>query len=171
MQARYGISERLALRIGRLAQGRPVVDAGCGAGGNAIGFARAGSQVVAIEADAERLALARHNARLYGVAKRITFVHGDACERLEPNAEAILFVDPPWGADWARSGCQPEDMPLLMHLVERAPGFAALWAKLPPSCATAPLLAGQAGDAQAVFGEAEGDRRRIKFVLVRRGET
>lgn len=159
--------ERLAARIGRWAEGRPVVDAGCGVGGNAIGFARAGSRVIAIEADADRLALARHNARVYGVADRIAFVHGDAREHATPDPEAILFVDPPWGADWDRGGCAPGDLPLLPELLARAPDFAALWVKLPPSCATAPLLAGHRGAARAMFGEAAGDRRRIKFVLVR----
>jgi hypothetical protein len=161
--------EVLAMRVAAWAEGRPVVDAGCGVGGNAIAFARAGSRVCAIEADAERLALARHNAGVYGVAEAIEFVHGDARElvvaRRDP--EAILFVDPPWGADWSRRGCGLAQLPLLADLLPHAGGYAQLWAKLPPSFATAELLGDRPGQVDALFGEAEGDRRRVKFVLVR----
>jgi hypothetical protein len=38
-----------------------------------------------------------------------------------------------------------------------------------PSCAVGPLIAGHpSAQVDALFGEAEGDRRRVKFVLVRR---
>lgn len=162
--------ELLALEVAALAQGRPVVDAGCGAGGNAIAFARAGCQVCALEADAGRLELARHNAGVYGVRDRIEFVHADALAWVaaRPDPAAILFVDPPWGADWDRSGCGLASLPLLEGLLPHAGGYAALWAKVPPSFATAQLLDGAAGEARALFGAAEGDRRRVKFVLVRR---
>lgn len=161
--------EALALRVGAWAGGRPVVDAGCGAGGNAIGFARSGCAVRAIERDAGRLADARHNASRYGVGARIEFVLGDALElaREAPSEDAILFVDPPWGADWDRRACGLEDFPLLAQLRAQARGYAALWAKLPPSFASGQLLEGRAGSVRAVFGEGEGDRRRVKFVLVR----
>ena len=54
-----------------------VVDAFAGVGGNAIQFAFTCERVIAIDLDADRLALARHNAQVYGVADRIEFVHGD----------------------------------------------------------------------------------------------
>jgi SAM-dependent methyltransferase len=162
--------EPLAVRMAEWAQGRAVVDAGCGIGGNAIAFARAGCRVLAIEADAGRLDLARHNAAVYGVARQIEFVHGDALvlvpERRDP--EAILFVDPPWGVDWPRAGCGLVDLPLLADVLPHAAGYAALWAKVPPSFATAELFERGSGRADAFFGEAQGDRRRVKFVLVRR---
>jgi hypothetical protein len=164
--------ELLAMRIAAWAKGRAVVDAGCGIGGNAIAFARTGCSVLAIEADAQRLELARDNAAVYGVAKQIEFVHGDALAlvpaRRDP--EAILFVDPPWGADWSRAGCGLAELPLLAALLPHAVGYAALWAKLPPSFATRELAGSDGGPARvdAMFGEAEGDRRRVKFVLVRR---
>lgn len=163
--------ERLAVRMAGWADGRTVVDAGCGVGGNAIAFARAGSRVIAIEADAARLELARHNAAVYGVGARIEFVHGDAIELVPRHAGAdrILFVDPPWGVEWDRGASTIDELPLLAALVPLAHGYAELWAKLPPSCAIGSLLAGVAGGrVDAMFGEAEGDRRRVKFVLVRR---
>lgn len=163
--------EALALALGRMAQGRVVIDAGCGVGGNTIGFARAGCEVVAIERSSERLAMARHNAEVYGVADRIRFVHGDAARLADEfivrgdGPSTIVFVDPPWGRDWADRELQLADFPLLAELRERATrSEAALWAKLPPAAPIAEL----GGTPEAVFGAAEGDFRRIKFVLVRR---
>ena len=61
-----------------------VLDLFCGCGGNAISFARhpSVSRVVAVELDAARLAMARHNACVYGVQRKIEWVHGDAVEVL-----------------------------------------------------------------------------------------
>lgn len=159
--------ERLALGIAGTAAHAPIVDAGCGLGGNAIAFARAGCRVIAIEADEARLALARHNAEIYQVHDRIRFVHGDAVELAAELAErdAILFVDPPWGPDCNRERCGLADLPLLADLLPIASNYAALWAKLPPSFATAELADAVA---EAWFGESPGDRRRIKFVLLRK---
>jgi trimethylguanosine synthase len=159
--------ESLALELGRMAEGRRVIDAGCGVGGNAIGFARAGCEVVAIEQSRERLAMARHNAGIYGVADRIRFVHGDALARAEEfmSAGTIVFVDPPWGRDWAERTLCLADFPLLAAMRELAVRKeAALWAKLPAAFPVAEL----GGEARAVFGVESGDLRRIKFLLVRR---
>ena len=161
--------EALALELGKRFGGRKVVDAGCGAGGNSIGFARAGCTVVAIEQDAGRLADARHNARIYGVDRSIEFVRGDALEvatrRADP--EAVLFLDPPWGVDWARAGVSVTDLPLLetvlrTQLRER---YAALVVKLPPSFRAAEI---DGGRPEAVYGVGKGDDRRVKFLLVSR---
>lgn len=159
--------ERLALRIARTADHAPIVDAGCGLGGNAIAFARAGCRVTAIEADPARLALARHNAEIYQVADRIRFIPGDAFTLAREHAErdAILYVDPPWGREWNRERCDLAQLPLLAALLPiAASGYAALWAKVPPSFAIEEL---PGAVPEAWFGEAEGDRRRVKFVLLR----
>lgn len=160
--------EPLALALGRRAKGRRVVDAGCGVGGNAIGFARAGCEVIAIERSRERLAMARHNAALYGVGDRIRFVEGDALAEAAPwlGPDVIAFVDPPWGREASERALVLDELPLLagmLALAERR--GAALWAKLPAGFATASLAPSHV---EAVFGVAEGDARRIKFVLVRR---
>jgi hypothetical protein len=73
-----------------------IVDGFCGAGGNAIAFARAGRRVIAIDTRPDRLAQAHHNAGIYGVADRITFLRGDFFA-LSPPADAC-FLDPPWAA-------------------------------------------------------------------------
>lgn len=175
-QGRFSLTpEALALRIGRDAMAAGLVrvlDAGCGAGGNAIGFARAGCEVCAVERDPARLAMARHNAGVYGAAQRIAFEVGDALERARSGDFDLIFVDPPWGPDWDRTCTGAADFPLLQALhSQRAPGPAgtqqrrpALWAKLPPSFDFSQL---PGATPAAVFGEAAGDRNRVKFVLAR----
>lgn len=54
-----------------------MIDAFCGVGGNAIQFAFTCERVIAIDINAERLEMARHNAAVYGVADRIEFILGD----------------------------------------------------------------------------------------------
>ena len=156
--------EALALAIGRRVAGASVVDAGCGAGGNTIGFARARCRVTAIERDAGRLANARHNAGIYGVADSITFVHGDAVAEARTRTADVLFCDPPWGA-WDKARTTVDDLPLLAALLEitQTGGYGRLLAKVPPSFdpTTVP-----AATAEALFGEAPGDRHRIKCVLI-----
>lgn len=155
--------ERLALEIGRSAQGRPVIDATCGSGGNAIGFARAGCSVVAIDLDGTRLADAAHNARVYGVADRIRFVEGDAVAEAPRLEGALVFVDPPWGADWDRRRTGLADLPLLRTLLDAEP--REVWAKVPPSFDPAEV---PGAVPEAWFGRAEGDSRRVKFLMLRR---
>lgn len=156
--------EALALALGRLAGARPVIDATCGAGGNTIGFARAGATVHAVERDPDRLALARHNARVYGVADRITFHLGDAEALLPRLPAALVFVDPPWGPEWSRARTAAADLPALGPILAAA-GPRPVWVKAPPSFDPATL---PGFTPRAWFGVAEGDRRRVKFVLLRR---
>jgi predicted RNA methylase len=163
-EGRFSLTpEVLALRLGELAQKRSVVDACCGSGGNSIGFARAGCAVTAIELDAGRLAEARHNAGIYRVTPR--FLAGDALALVPTLSADILFVDPPWGEHYDKKHSTLRDFPLLQSLLQRAlANYGELWLKLPASFAVHELA-----DAQptAWFGEAEGDRHRIKFLLLR----
>jgi hypothetical protein len=160
---RYSLTpEVLALRLGERATGRSVVDACCGSGGNTLGFARAGCAVTAIELDAERLAEARHNARVYGVKPR--FLAGDARELVPTLSADILFVDPPWGESYDKKRTTLADFPLLEALLAAdLAGYGELWLKLPASFAVDQLPAAQPS---AFFGEADGDRQRIKFLLL-----
>lgn len=154
-------SERLAMLLARRAKVRSVVDATAGCGGNAIAFARAGMQVTAIEKDAHRLDLARHNARVYGVASRIRFLSGDARELLPHQDAELCFVDPPWG-EVDRTRCT--EVPLLEDLLPLLEAFDRAWVKVPPSFAPVPT----GFRPEAWFGQGEGDRQTVKFVLLRR---
>ncbi len=157
--------EPLACAFAAGTAGKSVVDAGCGVGGNAIAFARAGARVTAIERDAERLNMARSNAALYGVADRIRFVHGDALALIQGLTGDLLFCDPPWGVAWDRVRTGLGSLPFLAALLPLARGrFSAICAKAPPSFDPA---AWPEATPEAVFGLAAGDRRRIKFLLLR----
>lgn len=160
--------EALALALGSRLEGRTVIDAGCGAGGNTIGFARAGCRVIAIERDPARLADARHNAGIYDVEGRVEFVLGDALALLPMRAdpEAVLFLDPPWGVEWAREGMGREAFPLLDRVVMTglAGRFHSTVCKLPPSFRVTELAGSRP---EAVVGVGKGDDRRVKFLLVR----
>ena len=77
-----------------------IVDACCGVGGNTIQFAMLFDKVIAIDLDAGRLEMARHNATIYGVADRIEFIHGDLFDVLNRRTEMspdLVFLSPPWG--------------------------------------------------------------------------
>lgn len=74
-----------------------IIDAFCGAGGNAIQFAFTCERVIAIDIDPLKLEMARHNAQVYGVADRIEFICGDFV-KLSPSLQAdVVFLSPPWG--------------------------------------------------------------------------
>lgn len=98
-EARFSLTpEEQALQLAdrMRVSGRVVLDGFCGAGGNAIAFARRGARVVALDTDARRLEMARHNATLYGVADRIRFQQADFF-RAQASAD-VVFLDPPWAA-------------------------------------------------------------------------
>ena len=158
--------ERLALALGRRHAGATVLDACCGLGGNAIGFARAGCTVVAIERNRGRLSAARHNARLYGVADQIDIIEGDARREVGRRRADVLFLDVPWGTEWNRERVALADLPLLEELLASARAsrrYATIVAKVPPSFdpATTP-----GARPEGWFGHAAGDRQRVKFVLL-----
>ena len=141
-----------------------VVDAGCGVGGNTIAFARAGARVIAIEQDPGRLDMARHNASLYGVADRVEWIAGDATQLVPTLSADLLFVDPPWGEGYDRGVTRLEDFPFLQSMLQASEPFGRVWLKVPPSFVPLP------GFTPTVwFGQAPGDRQRVKFLLLRRG--
>lgn len=92
--------ESVARHIADRLQYDRVVDGTCGVGGNAIQFAMTSGAVVAVDTDSQRLEDARHNAGIYGVADRISFVHDDFVHFAEtykgPKIDAV-FLSPPWG--------------------------------------------------------------------------
>lgn len=82
-----------------------IIDAFAGVGGNAIAFARDGRwrQVFAIEKDPAALKAAKHNAKLYGVEKKIVWIEGDCFDvipkRFAGTSNAVIFASPPWGGE------------------------------------------------------------------------
>ncbi|KAK3690974.1 putative diacylglycerol O-acyltransferase tgs1 [Vermiconidia calcicola] len=81
-----------------------LIDAFAGAGGNTIAFALSGrwNQIFAVEKDPKVLACAKHNAEVYGVAKKIWWIEGDVFKALGKQLKAlaknaVVFGSPPWG--------------------------------------------------------------------------
>jgi trimethylguanosine synthase len=158
--------EKIALSLGKQAFPSTIIDACCGAGGNAIGFARAGCDVTAIELNSERLQLAKHNAKLYHVDHKIRFLQGDALTIVKNSPADLLFIDPPW-KDWDRESCSLADFVLLKHLLEQQQHKRTcqqMWAKLPASFNCSSI---QDAQPEAIFGTGSGDRHHIKFLLLR----
>ncbi len=73
----------------------PLHPSGCG--GNAIQFALTCNHVIAIEINPARLEMARHNARIYGVEHKISFICADFF-KVAPHIKCDgVFLSPPWG--------------------------------------------------------------------------
>ena len=66
----------------RVAGARLVVDGMCGVGGNVVHFARRCAHAVGLDSCAPRLALAAHNAALYGVRRRLDLLCADFLQPL-----------------------------------------------------------------------------------------
>ena len=82
-----------------------VFDATCGVGSMSIAAALNPrvSKVIAVDTDASRLDMAKHNAKIYGVLDRLEFIHGDSNEIISDHSPNLVIADPPWGGrDWNR---------------------------------------------------------------------
>ena len=93
--------EAFALDMAKRASGSITVDLCSGIGSMSVALARSGQQVTAIEIDQDRVAMARHNAGIYGVADHIDFRQADITSTATLNSLPgdidTLFLDPPWG--------------------------------------------------------------------------
>ena len=100
-QSWYSVTpEAIAARIAKRCAATTALDAFCGAGGNAIQLAMTCQHVVALDIDPNKIALAKHNAALYGVQDRITFITADFVHfaHAHPLPEYdVVFLSPPWG--------------------------------------------------------------------------
>ncbi|KAL3638105.1 hypothetical protein CASFOL_017975 [Castilleja foliolosa] len=74
-----------------------VIDAFAGVGGNSIQFAKVCRRVVAVDIDPNKIALAAHNAKIYGVQDHIDFIVGDFFQLAPFLKGDIIFLSPPWG--------------------------------------------------------------------------
>ena len=89
--------EKIAEHVAQRCQCDIVLDGFCGVGGNAIQFALTCRRVIAVDIDKDKIAMARHNARVYGVEHKIDFIVGDFFQ-VAPNIKAdVVFLSPPWG--------------------------------------------------------------------------
>lgn len=105
------VANKIAEHIAKAPKGKTIlIDAFAGAGGNTIAFARSGrwNQIFAVEKHSKTLACAKHNAEIYGVAKKIWWIDGDVFDAMEKRLKAlaknaVVFGSPPWGGEY----CQP----------------------------------------------------------------
>jgi len=105
--------ERVANQIAERCRCDTILDAFCGVGGNAIAFAKTCERVIALDTNPTRLALARHNAIIYGVADRIEFILADylsfarsylSLPSTSNRKIDVVFLSPPWGGPSYLSG-------------------------------------------------------------------
>ena len=89
--------ERIAEHIAERCRCDLLIDAFCGVGGNAIQFAFTCERVIAIDIDPVKVALAQHNASVYGVEDRIEFIIGDYMQMIPHLKADVVFLSPPWG--------------------------------------------------------------------------
>ncbi len=155
--------EALALRIAEGLSGR-VLDGTCGIGAISIALARTPSvrEVVACDLSAGRVEMARHNARIYGVASRIRFLVGDVGVLLPRERFDAVVLDPPWGGrDYDKERVTLRDLGLdLLPLVLAYRG--PLRIKLPRSFARDELPGFS-------YEELADERGVVKMLLASRG--
>ncbi|KAJ4482436.1 S-adenosyl-L-methionine-dependent methyltransferase [Lentinula aciculospora] len=106
--------ERIAHQIAERCRCDTILDAFCGVGGNAIAFAKTCQRVIALDISPIRLALARHNAQIYGVAEHIEFILADYISFAKTYISSpqtatsrkidVVFLSPPWGGPSYLSG-------------------------------------------------------------------
>jgi tRNA G26 N,N-dimethylase Trm1 len=77
---------------------KTILDPFAGGGGSAIGFALGGKHVIANDLDPDKVAMLKHNARLFQFpTSRLSIIQGDAKELLSTVKADCLHLDPPWG--------------------------------------------------------------------------
>lgn len=78
-----------------------ILDPFCGVGGNIIQFALASDQIMVIASDIDpyKVTMAKHNAKIYGVQDRISFLVDDFFRLVDQiNCKIdLIFLSPPWG--------------------------------------------------------------------------
>ncbi|MCK6520555.1 trimethylguanosine synthase [Myxococcota bacterium] len=126
--------EALADRLVRGLRG-VVIDGTCGVGAITLALARRPevTQIIAVDLNAGRLALARHNLGVYGLAAKVRLVCADAREVIADMPADGLVLDPPWGGPgYDRDAVRAEALGMdLLGALRHAPEDVVL--KLPRS--------------------------------------
>lgn len=137
-----------------------VADLGCGIGGDALALASS-HPVLAVDRDPLRLALARENARAYGVASRLLPVCADLLALPPPRADA-LFCDPGRRTAEGRRIFNPDDYqpPLPLVTAWRA-AVPALGVKVSPGIDRADFP--PPGEAEVEFISESGTLKEAVF--------
>lgn len=155
--------ESLAFRIAAGLWGR-VLDGTCGIGSIAIALARTPTidAVVAVDVSPDRIAMARHNARLYGVEQRIHFRVADVSAVVASERFDAVVLDPPWGGrDYDRARTTLDDLGLdVRRVLAACRGSVRL--KLPKSFVREELPG-------FVFEVLADERGVVKMLLASRG--
>lgn len=90
----------LATEIASQIPGNHMIDLFCGVGGNAIGFAKAGKRIDAVDSCHNRLSMAKINSLKANVFDKINFHYADAHSFISNLSEVdTIFMDPPWGGE------------------------------------------------------------------------
>jgi trimethylguanosine synthase len=89
--------EKVASEIAQSVKSPSIVDAFCGIGATAIAFAKVCDRVYAIDNNQNRLNMTAHNAKIYGVDRKIKFICDDVISLMQTIQADAIFLDPPWG--------------------------------------------------------------------------
>jgi hypothetical protein len=147
-------------RAGRFAAYARVGDFCCGIGGDLIGLAGV-TDVVAIEADPLRLAMAEENLKAYGRAHRATFIGGDLLTVPLPDVPAAFF-DPDRRAGGRRHVRLDNYVPPLDAVRDRLPAGFPLGVKVAPAVSRDELAR---YDAEAEFISVDGELKECVLWL------
>ncbi len=165
-------------RATRLAEFARIGDWGCGIGGDSIALA-ANHEVVAVEREPLRLAMAEENFAAYQVRARVRSLHADITQLPLPALDA-LFFDPARRVEGRRKFSVEDYEPRLSLIKQWLPQVKALAVKISPAADLHELatydcevefisVAGELKECVLWFGESKSTTRRA--TLLPRGFT
>jgi hypothetical protein len=141
----WPVAQHRAQRFAQTAPPGPILDLGCGIGGDTMALAQQ-RPVIAIERDSLRLRFAQANLAALGLADQVTFIQADWTELLKQNAlppASAAFADPARRVGEKRifslHQVQPP-LPVLLAVLRHTPALGikvmpgVADAELPPHC-------------------------------------